>query len=252
MAASDRQSDEEPVVTAAAVLAWRRAAGLGPTAPVARRVVIPLDGSVFGTLRERPFHEAMRAALGLGGAPGGSRLGIDLAPPPGVGGPAMAALAEELGARGARELVTVGLAGGIGGSTRSGSVVVVDMALPHDGVSAAYGAGPEPVMADRALADEVASRLAKAGIAHERGTTWTTDAVYRETPTQIRAAVERGAGVVEMEIAGLYTVAGAVGLSAVAVVIVADTISGSSWQPPVDLAACRRSMVAVARSLLAP
>jgi uridine phosphorylase len=210
-----------------------------------------MDGSVFDAVRRlRSFHDAPFAAgrFGVVRRKAGGDVGI-LAPR-GIGGPAIAVAIEELAVLGAREFIALGFAGGIARSVSGGSVVVLEMALPEDGVSRTYGAGPGPVPADRALADDVAGRLAKSNIQHIRGISWTTDAVYRETPRRIRAAVDRGACVVEMESAGLFAVASTLGLAAVAVVVVADEISGTTWHPPSDLAAQRQSLIAVAWAVL--
>ena len=164
----------------------------------------------------------------------------------------MAVAVEEAGALGARELVLIGLAGGISSLVRPGTILLLDAALPRDGTSVTYGAGPEPVRSDGPLTDEIAGRLERAGVPFERATSWTTDTVYRETPAAIRSAVAGGAHVVEMEAVGLFAVARAIGIRAAAVVVVADDVSDLIWRPPPDLAACRRSLAAVAEALLTP
>jgi uridine phosphorylase len=169
-----------------------------------------------------------------------------------VGGPSLAVAVEEAAALGAREFISIGLAGGISPTVRPGSIFLLDAALPGDGTSTAYGAGPGPMSPDESLASEIALCLDRARVVHDRAVSWTTDAVYRETPAAIRAAVTGGASVVEMEAAGLFAVAGALGIRAAAVVVVADDVSDLSWRPPPDIAACRRSLAAVAEALLAP
>ena len=63
------------------------------------------------------------------------------------------------------------------------------------------------VEADPALVAAVERAVARHGIAALRGTTWTTDAPFRETPTAIARAAAAGALAVEMEAAGLYAFA---------------------------------------------
>lgn len=249
---TDRDSDNQPVVTAAAVLAWRQHTGGSRPSPVPSRVLIALDGSVVDEIKRR---HAVRDASGPAGrfAIVTRRSGgpVGLLVPPGVGGPSLAVAVEEAAALGAREFISIGMAGGLSSVVGPGSVLLLDAALPGDGTSTAYGAGPGPVSPDEGLATEIALRLERAGLEHERALSWTTDAVYRETPAAILAAVAGGASVVEMEAAGLFAVAGALGIRAAAVVVVADDVSDLTWRPPDDIAACRRSLAAVALALLA-
>ena len=253
MDSTDRNPDNEPVITAAGVLAWRGGSGADRPPAVPDRVLLVLDGSIMEAIRRRHAvwdtpGPASRFAIVRPRA--GQPVGLLV--PPGVGGPAMAVAVEEAASLGAREFILIGMAGGISPLVGPGRILLLDTALPRDGTSVTYGAGPEPVRSDGPLTDEIAGRLERAGVAHERATSWTTDAVYRETPAAIRSAVAGGARVVEMEAAGLFAVARAIGIRAAAVVVVADDMSDLTWRPPRDLAACRRALAAVAEALLAP
>jgi uridine phosphorylase len=249
---TDRDAADAPVVTAADVLAWRQRSGAARPSAVPTRVLLALDGSIVEAIRKR---HRVRDAAGPAGrfAIVSPRAGepVGLLVPPGVGGPAVAVAVEEAAALGAREFVLIGMAGTISPTVRPGAILLLDAALPRDGTSTAYGAGPGPLGPDSDLAGEIAARLLRAGLGHERATSWTTDAVYRETPSAIRAARAGGASVVEMEAAGLFAVARALAIRAAAVVVVADDVSDMTWRPPPDPAACRRSMAAVADALLA-
>jgi uridine phosphorylase len=168
----------------------------------------------------------------------------------GVGGPAAAVAIEELVALGGCELISIGLAGGLGGGCLSGDVVVLDGALPRDGVSAAYGATDQPVVPDPALRDEVMACLEGARVGAETGRSWTTDSVYRETRAGIDEAIAAGAVAVEMEAAAVLAVSRALGARSAAIVVIADRIVDGRWLPPDDLARCRRAEAAVIDALL--
>ena len=88
-------------------------------------------------------------------------------------------------------------------------VILCHRALRGEATSHAYLPAGPAVDADPAVVAAVASGLAAAGIEAHRGTTWTTDAPYRETPTALAAAAAAGAVAVEMEAAGLYAFAAA-------------------------------------------
>ena len=102
----------------------------------------------------------------------------------GLGGPSAAAVVADLLELGARRLVRVGTAAGLGG-TALGSLVVADAALA-DGASRALGAG-ERVVADAALAEALARACAASrhgasagavlGVTHARGERLADDAL---------------------------------------------------------------------------
>jgi len=242
-----------PVVSAAGVLAWRDRSSGSRRSRIPVRLLLALDASIASEIRRR---RGVGDAIG----PAGrfmvvtSRSGepIGLLVPPGVGGPALAVATEEAAALGAREIVSIGLAGALAATATPGSILLLDAALPGDGTSRAYGAGHGPVAPDADLSSEVGECLRRAGLDYDRATSWTTDAVYRETPTLIHEAVSRGASVVEMEAAALFAVSGALGIHAAALVVVADDVSDLTWRPPRDLAECRRTMHAVVAALLVP
>lgn len=54
------------------------------------------------------------------------------------------------------------------------------------------------------MADLLARELSTVASHVERGTVWTTDAPYRETPDQLRKWADRGVLAVEMQAAALF------------------------------------------------
>jgi purine-nucleoside phosphorylase len=69
--------------------------------------------------------------------------------------------------------------------------------------------------ADPRLLERVKGGLASTGPAIERGSTWTTDAPFRETTSAIEARRAEGILAVEMEAAALYSLAAARGYAMV-------------------------------------
>ena len=67
------------------------------------------------------------------------------------------------------------------------------------------------------------------------GSTWTTDAPYRETSAEILHYQAEGVQVVEMESAGLFTVGQVRGLPAASVVVVMDSLADLKWSAPEKL-----------------
>jgi uridine phosphorylase len=122
-----------------------------------------------------------------------------------VGAPFAVLVAEQLFASGCRLLVSVTSAGQINSMGPTPYFVLIDRALRDEGTSYHYLPGSTFAEApDRALLD----RVERAGLSLpeklHRGSTWTTDAPYRETEAAIARARNLGTLAVEMEAAALY------------------------------------------------
>jgi uridine phosphorylase len=125
---------------------------LKPHEPVAERVLLPGDPGRALRLAQQLI-DGPRMLNHHRGLWGYSGPGADGAPltiqSTGLGGPSAAAVVAELIELGARRLVRVGTAAGLG-ATALGSVVVAEAAIAADGASRALGAG-ERVVADAEL-----------------------------------------------------------------------------------------------------
>jgi uridine phosphorylase len=124
-----------------------------------------------------------------------------------VGAPFAVLVAEELFASGCELLVSITSAGQIAPDLPVPSSILIDQALRGEGTSYAYMPPAPTSAADARLVEAVQEGLARAGIPVLRGTTWTTDAPFRETQAAIDAATAAGALAVEMEAAALYAFA---------------------------------------------
>jgi uridine phosphorylase len=130
---------------------------LKPHEPVAERVLLPGDPGralrlatqLIDGPRMLNHHRGLWGYSGV--AADGAALTIQST---GLGGPSAAAVVAELVELGARRLVRVGTAAGVG-TTALGAVVVAEAALAADGTSRALGA-PERVEADAAIAAALA------------------------------------------------------------------------------------------------
>jgi uridine phosphorylase len=126
-----------------------------------------------------------------------------------VGAPFAVLVAEQLFASGCELLVSVTSAGLVQHDVAVPRIILIERALRAEGTSAAYLPIAPYVDADRSLIDRVAAGLEDARLAFVRGTTWTTDAPYRETAWALDTAAAAGIMAVEMEAAGLYAFAAA-------------------------------------------
>jgi purine-nucleoside phosphorylase len=135
------------------------------------------------------------------------------------GGPQAAILVEELAEMRVEFLIGYGAVGSIDSDLLQGTQVIVSKALPTDGTSSHYvgvAVGPDRTLS--ALCPDVPEVTAA-----------TIDAVYRETPSLIRAWKAKGAQVVNMEVTPFYAAAIKCGVKALWLGHVSDVLVGN-WK----------------------
>jgi uridine phosphorylase len=136
-------------------------------------------------------------------------------------------VAEELFASGCRLLVSLTSAGQIVPSGAPPYFVIIDRALRDEGTSYHYAAPAKFAEAD----PQLVAKAYEAVSAHKPrcvvGSSWTTDAPFRETMEAIEAAQRDGILAVEMEAAALYTFAGAAGVRLLCLAHVTNTMGQS-------------------------
>lgn len=109
-----------------------------------------------------------------------------------VGAPYAVLVAEELIASGCRHIIAYSSAGAIADWLRPPCLVVPEGALRDEGTSYHYLPPARWAVARGALPDILGRRAEACGLPIHRGRSWTTDAPYRETQSQIaRHRVER-------------------------------------------------------------
>lgn len=87
----------------------------------------------------------------------------------------------------------------------------------------------ELIGTSQTLTDDLERRLKQNKIDVSRGKSWTTDAGYHETWGQILDYRAKGALCVEMEGAGLFTIAHYRGCAASAIYVISDVITDDGW-----------------------
>jgi uridine phosphorylase len=226
----------EAFVTPQAVLAHRRARGFELTDAVPPAVIVTYQPHLFDAVLDTEDTTAM-----LVGGPAETVHAFDRTDGRvgvigrfGIGAPAAAVVVEELIALGAREIVTVGVAGSLRPDLLVGDVVVGDQAIRDEGVSHHYLPADHPALADPYLSDRLEYALAAARLRPCRGITWTIDAIYRETVAEARHFAEHGALCVEMEAAALFAVATVRQVPMAAVLCISDSLAGAEWDPHYD------------------
>jgi uridine phosphorylase len=148
---------------------------------------------------------------------------------PGVGGPLSAHSLEQAIASGARRIIAVGGAGSLVESFGQGDVLVVETAVRDEGTSFHYLPPSRTVHFDTAETQRLAAGLANLGVPSSLGTTWTTDADFRETRTRIERRRAEGCVAVEMEAASLAAVSRFRGIQHGHLLYSGDSLHGPEW-----------------------
>jgi uridine phosphorylase len=141
-----------------------------------------------------------------------------------VGAPFAVLIAEELFASGCRLLLSVTSAGQITPSGRPPYFVIIDRALRDEGTSYHYAPPSEYGDADSTLVATAVEALKGIEQRVMVGSSWTTDAPFRETADAIAAARSKGVLAVEMEAAALYAFARAAGVPVLCLAHVTNTM----------------------------
>ena len=124
-----------------------------------------------------------------------------------VGAPYAVLVAEEMFASGCTLLLSITSAGKLRPQAVGPRFLLISRALRDEGTSDHYGPHESYSFAGKALLTTLLASISEAPVPLGMGTSWTTDAPFRETAAAISRAKDRGAVCVEMEAAALYAFA---------------------------------------------
>jgi uridine phosphorylase len=160
----------------------------------------------------------------------------------GGGSPMVMELAEELAVMGTKKMVLMTWGGTLQKDIQPGDIVVCDRAIRDEGASHHYLPAAKYIDAEAQLVNALVAALQARGAQCTVGTTWTTDAPYRETREEVLQYQAEGVKTVEMESAGLFTVGEVRGVQTASVVIGMDSLATLRWQTPERLDGIMRSL----------
>ena len=152
----------------------------------------------------------------------------------GFGAPVAASLVEYLAELGVGTVAVLGGAGGLQPDLGGEEALVVEAAIRDEGISHHYLEPARTVAATPALVEAFERELAASAAAHRVGTTWTTDAIFRETVPEVERYAAEGVLAVEMEVAAVLAVATYRGLDAGAVLAAFDALRPDGWVPRLE------------------
>jgi len=155
------------------------------------------------------------------------------------GGPQAAIFVEELACLGVGVIVGFGVAGSLVETLPKGTQIVGARAQVVDGTTRAYTSA-DAVDPDAGLLAAVRGIAARQGVALTPARLAGVDALYRETPADVRRWRALGVEAINMETPTLYAAAAACGVRTIWLGHVSDTLwlsteAWDSWQRPAEL-----------------
>src|SRR3989338_7184817 len=121
-------------------------------------------------------------------------------------------------------IIRIGTCGALDENIKVGDLVVVDKVIRGDGVTPYYVDKNFQTAADKKIADTLYEVAKGMGVNIHRGTTWTTDALLRETREIVEAKRSEGAIAVDMVSSTLLTIAQTYNIKAASILAVSDNV----------------------------
>lgn len=155
----------------------------------------------------------------------------------GIGAPTTAMLMDELIADGVEAFLSIGFAGALDDSVEMGEFIVPDKAIRDEGTSHHYLESEKYAYPSESLVTESKRLLDDKDESFHVGPSWTTDAMYRETKTEVEQYADEGVLTVEMEASAVFAVAAYRGVEAGGMFVISDYLGLSDWEPKFHLTA---------------
>ena len=146
-----------------------------------------------------------------------------------VGCPACAGNLDQFNDMGITKVMFCGGGGVLDRDIGVGQLLLVDGAIRDEGFSYQYIPPSRVIYINPEVREKIRQYLDENRVPYLQGLTWTTDAIFRETPDRIARRKAEGAKIVEMEQAGCIAVAQFRGFVYGALIYGGDDLSGEEW-----------------------
>jgi purine-nucleoside phosphorylase len=125
---------------------------------------------------------------------------------------------------GIQNIIRIGTCGSLDENIKIGDLVIVDKVIRGDGVTPYYVDKDFVTVADKKISDLMFNIAKEMGCNVHRCTTWTTDALLRETREIVEAKRKEGATAVDMVSSTLLTIAQKYNVKAASILAVSDNV----------------------------
>lgn len=148
-----------------------------------------------------------------------------------LGAPACVGGFEDVIAYGAKRIILLGNCGVLDGTIADCGIIIPTRAIRDEGTSYHYSPAADHIDVNKKYVPEFISILKEMGYGYVTGTTWTTDAFYRETRDKVARRKQMGAICVEMECAAIQAMCDFRGVEFFQYLYAGDNLGGESWDP---------------------
>ena len=146
-----------------------------------------------------------------------------------VGAPWAAAHLEELAAIGCKKFIACGGCGVMQKELAVGHLIIPTIAVRDEGTSYHYAQPSREIEMDANAITAIEATLIKADVPYIKAKTWTTDAIFRETPAKIALRKKEGCVAVEMEVSAFIAAARFIGVDFGQILYAGDSLAGEEW-----------------------
>lgn len=125
---------------------------------------------------------------------------------------------------GITSIIRIGSCGALDENIKVGDLIVVDKVIRGDGVTPYYVNKDFKTLADKQISDTLYEVAKEMGVNIHRGTTWTTDALLKETRELVESKRKEGAIAVDMVSSTILTIAQLHKIKAGSILAVSDNV----------------------------
>lgn len=148
-----------------------------------------------------------------------------------LGAPACVGSFEDLIPMGAKRIILLGNCGVLDKSIEDCGIIIPTRAIRDEGTSYHYAPPADYIDVNKKYIPEFIEVLKECGYPYVMGTTWTTDAFYRETRKKVNHRKEMGAICVEMECSAMQAMCDFRGVDFFQFLYAGDNLDHSTWDP---------------------
>lgn len=148
-----------------------------------------------------------------------------------IGAPYAAMLLETLVAWGAQKIILFGWCGGVSLNVKIGDIIVPTASIIDEGTSKHYGIRSSKAMPSKNVVRKIQVELIKENIKYHKGTIWSTDAIFRETPRKVKNFQKKDVLAVDMEMSAFFAVGRYRSIEVGGILVVSDELATFKWRP---------------------
>lgn len=148
-----------------------------------------------------------------------------------LGAPACVGSFEDVIGFGTKRIILLGNCGVLDRNIQDCGIIIPTRAIRDEGTSYHYVPAADYIDVNHKYRETFKAVCDQFGYPYVEGTTWTTDAFYRETPKKIEARKKMGAVCVEMECAAMQALCDFRGVEFFQFLYAGDNLDHSNWEP---------------------